>query len=304
MYVSLTLFRTERWFNEDIMPVIDLATIADEKGIDLLNLPEHVVMGKDISAYPYTPGLFTAETGFYEPMVFHGAVAMRTKRMRLTTGVLLAPLRPAVLLAKQIATLDVLSGGRVELGLGVGWQKVEYDYEGLAWEGRFGRMMETIEACRLLWTRAPASYHGKHIDFEGAYSRPFPLQAGGPPILLGVAPTPRNIERMVKSADGWCPLGLTLDEVAAGMDNIRAGLVAAGRDPADFRLRLPAPTVMTAGKPDLDATLSGLPGLKALGCTEVNMSPLPFCTGPGDYESFVDKVVAARNAVGSLLFDA
>lgn len=298
MKLALTMFRTERWFGEDIFRSLDLIDIADRKGIDLLSLPDHVAMGKDISAYPYTRGLFTAETDFLEPLVLAAVIAARTRRIRFATNVMIAPLRPAVLLAKQVATLDVLSGGRIDLGVGVGWQKAEYDFEGLSWEGRFGRLMEIVEACRVLWSQAPASFHGKHIDFEGAYSRPFPVQRGGVPILLGLAPTDLGIERLVKHADGWCPLSLSLDEVGAAMAKLRERARTVGRDLTGFRLRLPAPVVKVNGTRDLEASIAELPKLKALGCTEVNFSPLTFCNGPEEFERFVDRLIVARDTLG------
>lgn len=188
MKLGLTLFRVEAWFGENFFPVIDMIEHADRKGIDIVHMPAHIVMGtRDLPDYPYMRDskiraqVFDENTNFPEPVMLMSWIGSRTTKIRLSTFALLARLCPAALLAKQLATLDVLTRGRIEAVVGVGWQKIVYDAEGLAWEGRFVRMIETVEACKRLWTQAPASYSGKYGAFEDIYCRPFPVQAGGPP---------------------------------------------------------------------------------------------------------------------------
>jgi alkanesulfonate monooxygenase SsuD/methylene tetrahydromethanopterin reductase-like flavin-dependent oxidoreductase (luciferase family) len=111
-----------------------------------------------------------------------------------------------VLLAKQLATLDVMSRGRLSIGLGVGWQKEEYEAAGVPWEGRYTRFMEQLRVCRLLWSEAPATFHGRTVDFQKIHAFPRPVQHGGVPIWLGVSPSDLNIARMAEHADGWIPM--------------------------------------------------------------------------------------------------
>ena len=296
MRLSINPFRMEAWFGNDILPVLDLIALADKKGIDAVDLPEHVVMGtRDLGAYPYAPNaeareaMFTERTDFLEPIVLLTKIGAMTRRIRLSTGVLLAALRPATLLAKQVATLDVLTNGRVELSFGVGWQKIEYDAQGLPWEGRFGRIFETARACKLLWSQAPASFAGTHINFEDIYCLPFPVQPGGPPIMFGVGPSELNVERLAQWADGWTPLGTPSDVVAATLTRIKKRMSEIGRDPAAFRLRLNPDPIIKNGKLDVDATLAGIPALKKVGCTEVDLYVPAYCRGPEEFEPLMDK---------------
>jgi probable F420-dependent oxidoreductase len=296
MQLSINPFRMEAWFANDILPVLDLIALADKKGLDAVDLPEHVVMGtRDLDQYPYAPSaearsaMFTERTDFLEPIVLLTKIGAMTKRIRLSTGILLAALRPATLLAKQIATLDVLTGGRVDLSFGVGWQKIEYDAQGIPWEGRFGRMFETARACKLLWSQAPATFAGTHIAFDDVYCLPFPAQPGGPPIMFGVGPSDLNVERLAQWADGWTPLAIPLDVVAATLPRIKKRMAEIGRDPDTFRLRLNPDPVFKDGKIDLDATLAGIPALEKIGCTDVDLFVPAYCRGPDEFESFLDK---------------
>jgi probable F420-dependent oxidoreductase len=296
MQLSINPFLMEAWFGGDILPVLELLSIADKKGIDAVDLPEHVVMGtRDLDDYPYAPSpearaaMFNERTDFPEPIVLLTHIGAVTKRMKLSTGILMAGLRPAALLAKQIATLDVLTRGRVELSFGVGWQKIEYDAAGIPWEGRFGRLFETAQACKLLWMQAPATFAGKHISFEDIYCLPFPVQPGGPPIMFGVGPSDLNIERLALWADGWTPLGIPLDVVEVTMVRIKARMKEIGRDPTQFRLRLNPAPVFRDGALDPDATLAGIPKLAEIGCTDVDIFVPAFCKGPDEYEGLLDK---------------
>lgn len=295
MKLAINLFRVESWFKEDIAPVIDMIELADRKGIDTVNVSEHIVIGtRDLGDYPYAASqeeraqLWDENTSFWEPTILMAWIGARTKKIRLSTFILQPGLRPAVLLAKQISTLDVLCGGRLDLGIGVGWQKVEYDAEGIDWDTRFGRMMETVEACRKLWTQAPASYAGKHIFFDEIYCRPFPVQPKGPAFLFGVAPTERNIERMAQYADGWMPLA-PLSVVQAGVKKIRERMKQLGRDPSRFRVVFSIGAAYGGGKLDVKASFADVAKLAEAGITDINIMIKEFCSGPDEYERVLDE---------------
>jgi probable F420-dependent oxidoreductase len=300
MKLGIVPLKIESWFNEDLRPVLGLMSLADRKGIDFVNIAEHILMGKEgLDKYPYAtpemrPKLFDERTSFYESVVYLGAVAGVTQRMRLSTGIMLSPLRTSTLLAKQLATLDRLSGGRVEIGVGAGWQQLEYDAEGLPWDGRFGRMTEIAKACKVLWTQAPATFHGKHVNFDNVYSLPFPIQEGGIPQWFGIGPSDRNIERMAEVADGWAALGQPLDVVDAAFKKIKRRVAELGRDPSKFGLRLHLNPVYRDGRPDLDATLANMPQLLEAGATDVDILVVAFCARVEDYEPFLDKCLAAK----------
>lgn len=300
MKISINPFRTERWFNEDPRALVELVGVADRKGIDSVDLSEHILMGEDgPEQYPYKDPkmrqkLLDVRTPFFDTLIQLAAFASVTKRIRLSVGVLLSPLRTTTLLAKQLATLDQLSGGRVDIGVGVGWQRHEYDAEGLPWEGRFGRMTEMAKACKILWSQAPASFHGKYVNFDKVYSLPFPVQPGGIPQWFGVAPTDRNIERMAEVADGWAPLAVPLDAVVSGMRKIKARMTELGRDTGKFSLRLYPTPVYTAAGADLDATLATIPQLLDAGATHISMLVVTFCSKPEHFEPFLDKCLAAK----------
>ncbi|HEY3654719.1 MAG TPA: TIGR03619 family F420-dependent LLM class oxidoreductase [Steroidobacteraceae bacterium] len=303
MKLSFNPFGIEKWFSGNIAPVLDLIVSADKMGLDSVSLAEHVVMGtRDLGDYPYAPNAdervkqFTERTDFFEPIVLLTQIGAMTQNIRLSTGVLLASLRPAALLAKQLATLDVLTGGRVDLSIGVGWQRTEYEATQIPWEGRYGRLFETARACKILWTQAPASFVGKHMSFNDIYCLPFPIQPGGPPLMVGVGPSDLNVERMAQWADGWTPLGLPLEVVAKTLSRIKTRMEEIGRDPTSFRLRLPPIPVINAGKLDIDATFAGIPELAHVGCTEVDIHISGFCNGPENFASVLKSYIAYAGA--------
>jgi hypothetical protein len=173
--VSLGLIGLEKLFGNDLTALAQFVRSAEDKGVDMVSCTDHVIMSENLDKYPYGPFPMPMDWPWYEPIVLLSAIASTTRRILLASGIVIAPLRPAVLLAKQLATLDVLSGGRLRIGLGVGWQKEEYDASGVEWEGRFGYLMEQVAVCRQLWGQAPASFHGKHVNFDRLHSVPFPV---------------------------------------------------------------------------------------------------------------------------------
>src|SRR5438552_1383383 len=158
-------------------PMLERARAADEAGIDRLFVSDHVVFGENLEAYS-RPELGGAEGGrqptgpdghWLEPLTVLSVIAGITARVRLGTGILLAALRRPVVLAKTAATLDVLSGGRLDLGVGVGWQREEYEAAGLDFGAR-GRLLDhTLEVCQILWRDSPARIDSEKLSFQSIH---------------------------------------------------------------------------------------------------------------------------------------
>jgi probable F420-dependent oxidoreductase len=268
--------------------VIDLARRADVAGVDTVIVPDHVVMSEHTEKYEWGPFPFPIEVPWLEPLTVLAAIAGATTRVRLATGILIAPLRPAIVLAKIAATLDVLSRGRLELGVGVGWQREEYDAAGLDFETRGQRLDDTIAACRVLWRDSPAAFASEHVSFEKIWCEPRPLQPGGIPVWFSGTLLKRNVERIVRWGDGWIPImTATRADLAEGAKRLADAFASAGRDPKQLKVRGSLETKMGAnGRPDLAATLAGAHELAAAGATDVQLGMLAFVRKPEQQEAF------------------
>jgi probable F420-dependent oxidoreductase len=166
----------------------------------------------------------------HDPFVAFGATAAVTQRIRLGTGICLVVERDPIHLAKEVASLDTLSNGRVILGIGGGWNAEEMANHGTLFKQRWNVLRERVLAMREIWTKEAAEFHGEFVNFDPLWSWPKPVQIGGPNILLG-SKSKRSLERVVEYCDGWMPLGgpgteTKLDE---GVRELRALCVRAGR---------------------------------------------------------------------------
>jgi probable F420-dependent oxidoreductase len=257
-------------------PLVELARHAEDLGVDAVAVADHVVLGPDTSAYPFGDFPLPQDAPFLEPLTVLTAVAMATSRIRLTTGILIAPLRPAPLLAKTVATLDVLSGGRVELGVGVGWHEAEYCASGVDFDGRGVALDHVIGACRALWSQPVATFRSATVGFSNVSSAPLPVQQPLPVLFAGSAHA-RNLERLATLGDGWITvMGASADVVAAGLARIDAARRDHDCDSAPFLVRSElAPVSDARGRPDVEATLAAAPALVQAGITDVQF-PLPY----------------------------
>lgn len=250
---SVTLSGLHRIFGAtDLRWLVELAGIADERGIDQVTLSDHVAMGERTDRYPYGKFPFAPDEPWMEPLTTLAAIAATTRHVRLSTGILIAPLRPAVLLAKTAATLDVLSAGRLDLGVGIGWQEEEYAALGVPFTARWQRLDDTMRACRRLWSEVPASFQSDTVQFERTYSTPRPLQARLP-IWLGAKMSAALARRIAEYGDGWLPLAtMPLDEVYAGAAELRAAFAAVGRPAESAGVRAGLPVYRhDDGRPDV-----------------------------------------------------
>lgn len=252
--------------------LLEVAPAAEAAGIDRVVVTDHVVNGPDVDAYPW--GRFpTGPDGHWlEPLTVLTAIAAVTDRIRLSTGILIAPLRPAALLAKTVATLDVLSGGRVDLGVGTGWQPAEFAALGVDHAARGLILTDTIAACRSLWQDVPASFTSPTVSFVDTYCSPRPAQPRLPVWFSGTL-TDRNVQRIVDLGDGWIPImGSTLEDIGMGVQRLREGYRAAGRAGDALEVQGSLGVVRGAdGLPDLPATMAAVPALVGAGVTNVSV---------------------------------
>jgi probable F420-dependent oxidoreductase len=249
--------------------LVDICRRAEDAGFAGVVLSEHVVMGNRTDRYPFGEFRQGSDCPWPDPLTMLAAVAAVTRELLLGTGILVAPLRPATLLAKTAATLDVVSGGRLELGVGTGWQQEEFESQGLDHAARGQLLTDTIGACRALWADSPASFSSPTVSFEDIWCEPKPVQPGGPAVLFSGTLTPRNVRRIVELGDGWIPImGTTPSGVGEGMVTLTRALTEAGRDPAELRVRTHLPVARGGDdRPDLAASLAGLPELIENGVT-------------------------------------
>lgn len=166
-----------------------------------------------------------------DPFVGLALVAAATKTLNLGTGVVIAPERNPLIMAKQVATLDHFSGGRLMLGIGAGWLREESEIMGVDFDHKWGRARECVLAMKRLWTEDEAEYHGEYYDFPPVRSLPKPAQRPHPPILLGSHSQGRVFRRVVAWGDGWLPTRMAPRELAQGRATLDELAAEAGRDP-------------------------------------------------------------------------
>ena len=254
----------------DWRSLLDQARAAEAAGIDRIVVVDHVVMGEHLDAYDGGTFPTGSDGDWLEPLTVLAAIAAATTRIRLATGIVIAALRPAALLAKTTATLDVLSGGRLDLGVGIGWQREEYDAVGLDFDRRGELLDDTLRTCRALWTGQPVALP------EPTWCRPMPVQPGGVPIWISGRMHPRTMRRIVELGDGWIPWVAGPGAVAEGIRQIRVALAEAGRDATGFRVRSHLRVRLDGSdRPDLVATMDAVPQLVAEGVTDLQLAVPP-----------------------------
>ncbi len=273
--------------------ILDLARAADDAGVDSVVVVDHVVMGPHTENYVWGKFPVPPEAPWLEPLTLLSAIAAVTERVRLATGILIAPLRPAVLLAKQVATLDQLSNGRIDLGVGTGWQREEYDAEGISFEQRGRLLTDALAACTVLWRDTPADFDSPTVSFREVYCEPKPVQPGGVPIWVAGTLHSRNLERVVKYGAAWIPImGESVDGIAAGVQTIHDALRQVERDPLTFLVRAPLPMTMgDHGRPDLARSMEAVPSLLAAGATDVHVTLRAFARSNDDAPSVMNELV-------------
>lgn len=210
-------------------------------GLESIYVVEHVVVPADYETrYPYsTTGRMPlpVDCPIPDPLELLAYLAAITERVVLGTGVLVLPEHNPVILAKRLATIDVLSGGRMRLGIGVGWMREEAEAVGIDPSTRGERTDEAIDALRVLWRDDEPSFHGRFSSFERAVCRPRPVQPGGIPIHVG-GHSAAAARRAGARGDGYHPLGLKGEALAARLGEMRAAAVDAGRDPDAIEVTL------------------------------------------------------------------
>lgn len=262
--------------------VIDaVATAAEARGFSRIWFGEHVVMvdeGK--SPYPYSPDgqiAVPAEADWLDPLVGLSFAAAATQRIELATGVLLLPEHNPVLLAKQVASLDVLSGGRLNLGVGVGWSREEFAALGVPFERRGARADEYAAAMRVLWREDIASFDGEFVGFESVRVNPKPTRGRKVPILVG-GNTDAALRRVAAWGDGWYGFNLSVDAIRERIAVLEELCREKGRDVREL---------------DLAVALDGGEPGDLLALSEIGVSELVLVEAPPEDARAAEDWVAA-----------
>jgi probable F420-dependent oxidoreductase len=287
--------------------LFDQAEGADAAGVDRLCVSDHVVLGENLAAYadPKAGGTeggqqpTNSDGQWLDPIVLLSMFAARTRRTRLMTGILIAGLRRPATLAKALSTLDVLSEGRLDIGVGVGWQREEYEANGASYKGRGVLLDETLEICQTLWREHSAAHHSDTIRFEKIHLNPKPLQPGGVPIWVSGRLNKNVLRRIARFGTGWIPWGQDAMDPFAGLAKIHEALERVGRDPKGFQCTSYLPVVSgNDGKFDLGATTAPVGAMVEGGITDIRVT-LDLPKEKAAVEDYLSPLVEAfRKATG------
>lgn len=265
MRIGVVFPQTE--IGNDPAAIKDYAQTVEELGFLHLLAYDHVVGANPASRPGWRPP-YSHLDAFHEPMVLFGYLAGLTKKLELVTGIVILPQRQTVLLAKQAASLDVLSGGRLRLGIGIGWNPVEYETLGENFQNRGRRSEEQIEVLRKLWTENPITFTGRWHQINDAGINPLPVQRPVP-IWFGGSDD-RALRRLAKLGDGWFPLLAPDDNCRTLVQTIRGYAQEVGRDPNTIGIEGRIPYGL--GSPE--TWLKEIDAWKKLGATHVSLNTM------------------------------
>ncbi len=227
---GVTMFPTDY----SIQPV-ELARAVEERGLDSLFFPEHThIPVSRQTPFPGGGDLPRMYWHTHDPFVALAAAAAVTQRIKLGTGICLVIERDAITLAKECASLDMISNGRLILGIGAGWNREEMENHGANFPHRWAIVREKVLAMQAIWTEEEAEYHGQWVDFDPIWSYPKPVQPGGPPIWIG-ANSKWVFDRVAEYADGWMPIG---GLGSGNLERMEAALTDKGRQLRDLDMAL------------------------------------------------------------------
>jgi probable F420-dependent oxidoreductase len=298
----LVLILSENWTlasPRDLGTLVHMAVEAEAAGFDAAMVSEHIALGPgaDAEGAPGNPreyalpGNQDPSMPWPDPFVLLSAIASVTTRLRLVASSVIAPLRHPVLLANQLASLDLLSQGRLVVQPTVSWHRAEYEALAVPFERRGELLDEHLAAWAVLWRESPATFEGGHYRFADVFLEPKPFRPDGPRLWFGGETLhPRLLRRLVAYGHGFNPLGRPSDE---DLDRLRSALLTGGRDPADLEMvggtrgRFPSDHDVA----DLGEALSGIPPQIERGFTTFCLKPSQFVDDPAEVGAFCREVV-------------
>jgi probable F420-dependent oxidoreductase len=304
----LVLILSENWTlwpPGDVRALVDAAVEAEAAGFDAAMVSEHVVLGPeaDANGVPENPrdyalpGNQDPSTPWPDALTLLSAVASATTALRLVASSIIAPLRHPLLLAKQLATLDLLSEGRLVVQPTVSWHRPEYEAHAVPFERRGELLDEHLVAWRVLWGDTPASFEGRHYRFSDVSSEPKPFRPEGPTLWFGGQTMhERLLRRLVEFGSGFNPLGRPSYE---DLEQLRSALIAAGRDPAELEMvggtrgRFPDAESVA----DLGEALASIPEQLDHGFSTICIKPSQFIDDPNQIGRFCRDVVERVDAL-------
>ena len=226
MLYGIAMFPTHYAIRPD-----ELGIAAEERNFESYWVPEHThIPASRLTPWPGGGDLPKEYWHTYDPFVALTAAASVTKRLRVGTGICLIIERDPITTAKEVASLDFLSGGRFEFGIGGGWNAEEMENHGTPFKKRWRILRERVLAMKEIWTKDEAEYHGEFVNFDKIWSFPKPVQKPHPPIVMGGF-GPTTFDRVVEFCDGWIPIGIRTTDIAARIGSLRQRVQDAGRDP-------------------------------------------------------------------------
>ena len=228
MKLGITLFATDYAMRPD-----DLARACEERGFESIWFPEHTHIPASLHTSPPMGGTTPRYLWhLHDLFVTLMAAAAVTKTIKIGSGICLVVERDPITLAKEVASVDQLSNGRLLFGIGAGWNVEEMENHGMPFQRRWKVLRERIGAMKEIWTKEEAEHHGEFVNFDPIWSYPKPVQKPHPPIILGTL-SAKGLNRVVDYCDGWIPVGARIDDLPAAIKDLHARAEQAGRKPSD-----------------------------------------------------------------------